>query len=232
MRGRRRRNDDAPRVPGGAAVSRIGVAFISDRGDKHLPDCLASFDKFVDLRHTMRDSVPPSTVIDDRDHRLGLAGAVQAAWDWAVKEDLDYLLHVEEDFRFVEPVDVESMVDVLVHDESIAQVVLKRQPWSPEERRAGGIIEMHPHDYTPHTVMVSEGEYRRYSIWTEHRRIFSLNPCLIPRHILERGWPAGNEAEMTTNLLADGYKFAFYGAKDDPPRVIHVGHERSAGWRL
>jgi hypothetical protein len=66
----------------------------------------------------------------------------------------------------------------------------------------------------------------------EHKRIFSLNPCVIPRRVLDLGWPDGNEAEMTTNLVASGYRFAFYGKRDDPPRVIHVGAERGIGWRL
>lgn len=194
----------------------IGVAFISDRGDKYLPGCIESLDK---LTGSYR-----AHVVDDRDHRLGMAGAVQAAWDWAIQTGVDYLLHVEEDFRFTQPFDPDDAIRILNTDPRLAQVVLKRQPWSPEEHAAGGIIESHPEDYTDHQA----GGLR----WVSHQRIFSLNPCVIPRHILELGWPDGNEAAMTTNLVTLGYRFAFFGDRDDPPRVEHVGHERGTGWRL
>jgi hypothetical protein len=193
----------------------IGVAVISDRADLYLPGCLDSLDEHLpDV---------PLTVIDDRDHRLGMSGAVNAAWDWARLYHFDHLFHVEEDFRFHEA-PVRAMVEVLDHDETLAQVVLKRQPWSPEEQRAGGIIESHPYDYTDHQAGTLQ--------WTSHQRIFSLNPCVIPRRVLEMGWPAGNEAEMTANLVAGGFRFAFYGHRNDPPRVEHVGAVRGSGWRL
>lgn len=200
----------------------IGVAFISDRQDRYLPGCISSFGEHV-LSHVPGGYLP-TTVIDDRDHRLGLAGAVKAAWDWARTEGVDYLLHVEEDFRFNSRVDLDAMRQVLDTDKYLAQVVLKRQPWSPEEHRAGGIIELNPRDYTQRR----DGDLW----WVEHQRIFSLNPCLIPRWVLERGWPDGNEAQATDELVAAGYRFAFFGQRDDPPRVTHVGAERAAGWRL
>lgn len=184
-----------------------------------MPDCFASIQQHV--------TVPEPfswTVIKDQEHRLGLAGAVRAAWDWARDRGVDYLLHVEEDFRFTVPVDVTDLVRVLEADLWLAQVVLKRQPWSPEEHASGGIIECHPEDYSD----AKDGDLR----WVSHQRIFSLNPCLIPRRVFELGWPDGNEAEMTTRLVNLGYRFAFFGERDDPPRVEHVGYERAAGWRL
>lgn len=191
----------------------IGVAFISDRGDKYLPECMKSWCEqgLPNLR---------TTVIDDRDHRLGMAGAVQAAWSWAVDEGFEFLFHVEEDFRFVRAVPMLAMVAYLRKHSQLAQVSLKRQPWGPEEEAAGGFIETCPSAYWEKDGLVL------------HRRVFSLNPCLIPRSVLEMGWPAGNEAEMTTRLREAGYEFAVYGTKADPPRVLHVGAERSAGWRL
>lgn len=200
----------------------IGVAFISDRRDLYLPDCLRSFGQH--LAGSFNHEKIPATIIDDRDHRLGLAGAARAAWDWARTHDFDYLLHVEEDFRLCGPLDLAELVQILETDKYLAQVVLKRQPWSPEERAAGGIIEQHPGDYTQRR----DGDLW----WVEHRRIFSLNPCLIPRRVFERGWPDGNEKQATAELVADGFRFAFYGKRDDAPRVVHVGVERAAGWRL
>jgi hypothetical protein len=198
----------------------IGVAFISDRADLYLPRCIDSFDTHVagSLDYWK------SCVFDDRDHRLGLAGNVRDAWDWAIESDFDHLLHIEEDFEFVAPLDVNHLSTILGRNPMLSQVVLKRQPWSWEERQAGGIIEMHPDDYTDRTTQSIE--------WVEHRRIFSLNPCLIPRRTLLRGWPDGNEAQFTAEAVADGLTFGFYGARHDPPRVVHLGDQRAPGWRL
>lgn len=189
----------------------IGVAFISDRGDKYLPECIASFGPPPGV---------PMTVIDDRDHHLGMSGAVNAAWEWALNEGCDYLFHIEEDFRLVGDFNVDNAVSLLQAEPGWAQVSLKRQPWTPEEQAAGGYMELRPDDYT------DRGDA------TLHRVCFSLNPCVIPATVLELGWPAGNEAEMTSRLVDLGYWFAVYGAKSDPHRVLHVGSERASGWRL
>lgn len=191
----------------------VGLVVISDRGDLYLPDCLASVDEMVETAFSFR------TVVDDRDHHMGMAGAVREGWRRALDAGCDFVFHVEEDFRLLEPVDIE---EVWFGQPSIAtaQVVLKRQPWSAEEIAAGGIVECNPDDYT---------EYEGY---TFHERIFSLNPCVVPRRVMELGWPDGNEAEFTQRCLAADLVFAFLGGKFDPPKVEHVGTRRGDGWRL
>jgi hypothetical protein len=162
---------------------------------------------------------PPGWDVTIHPQRRGLAAAVQSAWR-DLPAEIDYVFHVEEDFVFVAPVDIDAMALTLKEQPRLAQVVLKRQPWSPAEREAGGIIEMHPDLYSQQDTYV------------EHRRIFSLNPCLIPRAVVDLGWPAGNEAGFTEQLVEAGWSFGFWGQKTDPPRVLHVGVERSAGWTL
>lgn len=151
--------------------------------------------------------------------RQGLAAAVQTAWAGLPKE-IDMILHVEEDFVFVEDVDIDGMAMKLEEHGRLAQLVLKRQPWSPEECQAGGIIECHP------------DEYKQRDGWVEHSRIFSLNPCLIPREVIDMGWPGGNEAEMTARLVEGGWSFGFWGGRADPPRCVHIGVQRSTAWKL
>jgi hypothetical protein len=196
----------------------IVAAFISDRADQYLPDCRATFEQRI------VGDIHATTIIDDRDHRLGLAGAARAAWEWALDTGADYLIHIEEDFTFVAPVELDHMRILLDRHPHLAQIVLKRQPapTSPEELAAGGIIEQDPDAYTQW--------HDGHRSWVEHRKIFSLNPCLIPRHVLELGWPDGNEAEFTQTCLGKGYRFAFYGHRADPPRVMHHG-VRSQGWK-
>lgn len=192
----------------------VALVTISDRGDLYYPQCVASMAKHLQYDFDLHIHV------DDREHKLGLAGAVQQAWS-QVPVEMDYVFHVEEDFVFTEDVDIEAMAKCLFRNPHCAQLVLKRQPWSMEERAAGGIMEMHPDLY------VSVGME-----WTEHRRIFSLNPCLIPARIIDMGWPDGNEAEMTERLLERSFCFGFWGKPSDPPRCLHIGAQRGQGWRL
>lgn len=202
----------------------IVAAFISDREDLYLPECQRSF----------WNNVPAGIIkywntVDDRHHELGMAGAVQKAWQWACDIGAKFLFHCEEDFRFDQPIPVGAMRRILDNNPHLAEVVLKRQPWSAEEHAAGGQIETNPAAYTQCSAGVLA--------WVEHQTLFSLNPCLLPRRTFELGWPAGplgvgNESGMTKKCLDAGMSFAYYGQKDDPPRCTHVGHIRGNGWRL
>ena len=202
----------------------IVCAVITDRPPElYLYDCLRNLAGYLPTDMLIHE-------VDDSAHKLGMAGAVQEAWTWALDKGADYLLHVEEDFRFID-LPLRAMQYVLERCPHLAEVVLKRQPWSDEEKRAGGQIETNPTAYTQH-----QG-YGRNVAWVEHSTLFSLNPCLIPRRTLELGWPSGplgvgNESGMTKRCLDAGMRFAYYGKIADPPRCEHVGHQRSNGWRL
>jgi hypothetical protein len=216
------------------SVPRIGVAFISDRGDLHLPDCRESYRTHV-LPRLAAAQVDISThVVDDRAHELGMAGAVQAAWTWALDEQVDYLLHVEEDFRFVMDLDVLDMVRILRQSPYLAQLCLKRQPWSLAERAVGDMFGT----FTGSVIGTgADGALLDRHGFLVHRRLFSLNPCLIPARVLAYGWPSGplgvgNEAGFTKICLEQGHWFGYYGLRSDPPRVVHVGDTRAEGWRL
>jgi len=198
--------------------AKIGLAYISDREDRYLPQCKASVEQHLDYPFVA------TTVIDDRHHRLGLAGAARAAWQWAVEQDVDYLFHMEEDMLLVRDVDIQEMVDVLVNNVELAQVILHRQPWSGDEHRVGGVMQRmgaEPKDCKSCDLR-----------WSTQKFIFSLNPCLIPRDVLEIGWPDDNEAGITQTLLGMGYEFGFLGHPTDEPYVNHIGSTRGDGWKL
>lgn len=203
----------------------IGCVIVSDRGDLYLPATRAALEPLLgDM---------PIRIVDDSDHRLGLAGAARAAWQIAMDEGWDYLLHWEEDFLPVAPLPLSDMQHILDHFPHVTQVVLKRQPWSPEEKAAGGIVEMHPQEYEEVDVSAVRADVSYSYQMTLHRRIFSLNPCLIPRRTFQWGWPDSNEAGMTALLNENpANRFAFYGGKLDPPLVEHVGQTRGQGWAL
>ena len=166
------------------------------------------------------EMLPPldcCAIVDDTDHRLGFGGAIRAGWELVLRTNADYVFHLEDDFTFERPVPIEQMQQVLATKPNLAQMALKRQPWNESEKAAGGIIEQHPGDFT---------EVR--GAWTEHRRFFTTNPCLYPRWLCEKGWPEGAESEgrFTHQLLGDGFRFALWGAKADPPWVRHIGERR------
>jgi hypothetical protein len=200
---------------------KIVTAFISDRGDKYLPECLETYWQRVG------DQSETVYTVDDREHMLGMAGAVREAWSIALDLRADYLFHVEEDWRFESRVDLAGLVRVLEKRPHLAQVILKRgaEMRNAEEAEAGGFMEAHPEAYEE--LMLTSGER-----WCEHEQFFSLNPCLIPRRTLELGWHDDNEAGATAKFLAAGLKFAVWGGLYDAPVIKHLGIERGNGWRL
>lgn len=159
----------------------------------------------------------PRFEVHGAERRRGLAGAVRAGWGVC---DTDFVFHLEDDFTFVEPPDIDAMADVLDATPRLAQMCLLRQPWNAEEHAAGGIVEKDPGDYIDR-----DG-------WLEHTRLFSLNPCLIPRRVYELGWDDGNERGFTDRLSLLGFTLGFWGRRGDPPRVTHIGKRRAAGWSL
>lgn len=180
--------------------------------------------------------LPPHTrlrVVDDTAHELGMAGAVQEGFRWALEQGADHVLWIEEDFR-LHNLPLEEMTWVLHRCPHLAQVVLKRQPWSQEEIAAGGQIELGEQRGDTFTECWGLNTSIR---WVEHTSLFSLNPCLIPKRTLQLGWPSGglgvgNEAGFTQRCADAGMRFAYYGKKDDPPRCEHVGQIRGTGWKL
>jgi hypothetical protein len=156
------------------------------------------------------------------EQREGLAAAVRTAWTLALGAGAQFIWHQEDDFVLTEPVPIEAMERTLLAHPALAQLVLKRQPWSEEEIAAGGQIEIAPDEYVDREGFV------------EHLRLFSLNPSLIRREVIECALAEpgdGLERGITDTLLVHGYTFAYWGARKDPPRCWHIGERRSEGYR-
>lgn len=155
--------------------------------------------------------------------RRGLAGAVRSAWETAMKYDVDFVWHHEGDFTVNEPVSLTDLEWMLLTHPQLAQVSLKRQAVNDAESAAGGFIQTSPH------------EYHQCDGYVEHQRLFTFNPCLIPREVVEvcLGTPRdGLERGFTQTLLDHGYSFGIFGTVDDPPRVTHIGTSRALGWTV
>ncbi|HWM94480.1 MAG TPA: hypothetical protein VN493_27240 [Thermoanaerobaculia bacterium] len=216
----------------------MGLVVISDGRIEYLRQCLDS------MRHRLLGPVHQGWIVLDEPEareaagaeaeaigfklianpaRSGLSGIVQTAWRAALEEPIEYLFHLEEDFTFNQPIELQALREVLDADERIAQVVLKRQPWSDAEVAAGGIVELHPRLYLDATVGGQEVAL--------HKRGFSKNPCLMPRRIFARPFPDGGEGAFGDELIAAGYHFAFWGSQKAAPVITHIGERRSAGWK-
>lgn len=154
--------------------------------------------------------------------RQGLASAVGAGW--AVMRPGSWVFHLEEDFLVdVDADTLRAMAEVLRRTPRVANMVLVRQPWNEQEKAAGGVLESFVGDLDPHDW------------WVEHRRLFSLNPCVYRAELCESGWSKGNEAGMTERLVGEGRSFGYWGAVGDAPLCTHIGVEGgmgSPGWKL
>ena len=160
---------------------------------------------------------------DDVEHK-GMAANIQAGWNLALEwPGWEYLFHIEDDMVLLERPPILAACEALRTHPHVANMIFQRQPWNDTERQAGGVHA---------AIAALAPNYIDHGTWGEHDHIFSLNPCLIPRRIVERGWPAGNEAEMTSKLLADGHTFGIWGTAKDKPLIDHIGVERGPGWKL
>lgn len=195
---------------------RLALVVISDRGERYLPQCLAAAEQW--LTHPIAKTV----IVQDPEHTMTASGAVRHAW---LQVDADFVFHLEEDFLLTEPVDIRAMAQVLKSEPKLAQLVLKRQPWNTSEIEANDLLGCwSPSEYTDRRTVGHD--------WVEQRRLFSLNPCLIPREVIDLGFPEGSERGFTELLLAAGYRFGYWGKSTDPPRCEHIGRVKAAGSRM
>lgn len=193
----------------------IAFLLISDGREEYRERTLASAkEMFPEPDHFIE--------IDDSDHELGFAGAIQAGWERVIETEAEWVIHCEQDFTFNRPIPLDRMIAVLKRHPHIAQMSLKRQAWSPAESLAGGFVELNPDAYSQH---VDQGD-----IFTTHRVCFTTNPSVYPAALCHQGWPQVENSEgiFTHRLLEDPEaRFGIWGGKLDEPLVEHIGAERA-----
>lgn len=203
---------------------------IIDDGRGYVDGCLESAAQYL----------PPMdacVMIDDSDHELGFAGAVQAGWEGVLETGCEFVFHLESDFRFTEPVGIERMVNLLRRYPHLTQVSLLRQPWNDEEKAAGGIIQAYPEQFderVEHLTLPLENGGVRYQrdVWTETDRfIFTTNPSVYSVELCRRGFPDPPEAEGrfggAIRAERPEARCGIWGGKFDGPRVQHIGEHRA-----
>jgi hypothetical protein len=155
--------------------------------------------------------------------RRGFGGAIQSAWA-NVPPDVDYILHLEDDFLLNQPIDICDMVAVLEAHPMIAQVALYRQAVGAEIPH-GGYMKQYAGKFKDLILTGSNGV--DYPV-VEHRHCFTTNPSVYPRKIMDVGWPDGKDSEghFGFKLWDLGYTCLLWGTTNDKPRVHHIGNVR------
>jgi hypothetical protein len=138
--------------------------------------------------------------------RQGLGASVRTAWGYALATGAEYVFHVEDDFVFTCPVDLDGMRARLDAHSDLAQLVLRRQPVSGEEQAWGEVRYGHQYSLNPHLVKA------------EAVRVAMADPRFD-----------GLERSITDALVDAGWRFDVWG---ETPQVEHIGVNRAEGWRV
>lgn len=137
------------------------------------------------------------------------------------------VMWIEDDATFNEPVDVEKMRRVLERHSHLAQLALRRQPWNDQEKAAGGIVEQHPDWY------VDCHDEEMHADWLEQTGFWTNNASLIAPWVFDVPYPTGADAEGHFSFaLRDARpdaRFAYWGARTDPPQIHHIGDVQARG---
>lgn len=162
--------------------------------------------------------------------RSGFTGAIRSAWSHlrAFPGTERFILHLEEDFTFNRPVPLDDMAEVLDAQPQLAQLALRRQPWSDTERQAGGVVELNPGEYLERQTQLADG---RPVAWLEHRLFWTTNVSLYRMSLMaDQDWPDVEHSEgmFTIQLREDpALRFAYWGARNSGEAITHIGHRRS-----
>lgn len=171
----------------------------------------------------LRRWVPGAEVISSS-KSTGFAGNVRRAWDAALGTGTPWIFWLEDDFEILQPIPLDSMSGVMLAHPHLTQMLLKRQPWFPNEVEAGDLIAVHPD--------AEQAEWDGLH-WVEHAKGHWTNPHLVRREFLaEHTWPTGggSEAVFGRQVMRGGRKSAFWGKIGDPPLVNHMGERTGHGY--
>ena len=171
----------------------------------------------------LRRWVPGAEILTSP-RRTGFAENVRRTWEAALGTGTPWVFWLEDDFEVLEPVDIRRMADVLTHEPHLTQMVLKRQPWFPNEVAAGDLIAVHDD-------AVQKESWR--GEWVEHAKGHWTNPHLVSRRFLaEHEWPRGaaSEATFARQVMRGDRRSAFWGLVSDAPLVHHMGERKGRGY--
>lgn len=218
------------------------VIALSNRRDLYLPDALASLQQHVtgwdDLvivddsgDEDWRDQLETKhKVVRVDDTPAGYTAAMRTVWAVA-RMYAGPFFFLEEDFRFVRPVDLAQLQSILDGNQQLAQLALRRAPWYRNERRIGVLRAQRirvDHERRLHG--------RNHSRWTQHLDFvehdagITGNPGLWSAAALKHDWPdvEWSETAMGNQLHTAGLTSGWLGTITQADHdVEHCGHTRA-----
>jgi hypothetical protein len=226
----------------------IGLIVITNGRDDYLKETIASFENMVDgdigvrlLYDDTGDQAHVRRMVErwgDRFHVApsresirvrGFGGAIGYCWDWirgwnvsSTDDPVTHVFHLEDDFTFNRPVNLDHLARILDRHRYLAQLALRRQPVNEHERTAGGVVECWPDEY----VEVEHADH----VWLEHRLFWTTNPSLYRASFCDIGWPVSSASEQIfTGLMRQdpAVRFGYWGARDSGEWVRHIGEQRT-----
>lgn len=166
--------------------------------------------------------------IEHHKERLGFGGTIRDTWYKLNKIAgiYDYIFHLEDDFIFNRPINLDDLILILEKNPNMAQVCLLRQPWNQNEINAGGVWQQFPDCFIEKSVDSPNGKI----YYLSHKQWFSTNPSVYPKWVASLGWTEGPNSEETfwnKKLLPKPLlTCSYFGSKADPPAVSHIGSGR------
>lgn len=159
--------------------------------------------------------------------RRGLAAGIRSGWEMAIrKPEVTHVWHQEDDYVIPQTVELGPLVEAMESEPMLAELTLKRNPYSREEHAAGDYMASNPEPY-------SDTETPNGFKYVRHDRIFHSQPSLIPRRVVElvlEHRVALTEPGLRDILVGAGYHFGVIGQMADAPLVEHIGTRRSERW--
>jgi hypothetical protein len=151
------------------------------------------------------------------EENLGVNQTVRKVWT-LIPEDIDYIWHQENDFVFLEKVNIESLMTVL-ESPIIIQCALVRQAWFEDERQCGSLMNTRPERWKSANVSGID--------IVAHKDHFTFNPSLYKRKWLAHINPFG-EYDLRNYYMAKNPSlyFSYFGKKEDSHRVLHIGERK------
>jgi hypothetical protein len=151
----------------------------------------------------------------------GYVGSTQRLWKYIVgRVKSDFVFLAEDDFLYLEPVDLVPMMGVLAKSPSLRQIALLREAAYPKEKEPGD-----------HILGWDRSSFTQRGNVLEHRNFWTMNPSLIRRSLVTRyPWPAGNSSERLFGdlVLKDpDAAVGFWGTGE--PWITHIGETRAGG---
>ncbi len=161
----------------------------------------------------------PEWEVVDTGQDPGYALAMRRAQQVAIGSGQPWIVWLEDDFTFNQPIHLAAMQMIMNEHPELAQLALLRQAWYEPELAAGGIFQAHP------------DRFEQRDGYVAHRAFWTSNPMLTSRSVMARHeWPLGkwSEGKFARLMLRDReLECGFLGTLDDPPRVTHIGVERA-----